>query len=76
MPGFRRAALASRGSLYEIAGKTSDPEKALRNLLDRDRMFTERLWAEATDLGLRVIEVNATMTEDDLAAQVTQGFGL
>jgi len=39
-------------------------------------MFTERLWAEATDLGLRVIEVNATMTEDDLAAQVTQGFGL
>ena len=75
-PGFRRAALASRGSLHEIAGKTSDPEKALRNLLDRDRMFTERLWAEATALGLRVIEVNATMTEDDLAGQVTQAFGL
>jgi hypothetical protein len=75
-PGFRRAALASRGSLHEIAGKTSDPENALRNLLDRDRMFTERLWAEATDLGLRVIEVNATMTEDDLAGQVTQAFGL
>jgi hypothetical protein len=75
-PGFRRAALASRGSLYEIAGKTSDPEKALRNLLDRDRMFTERLWAEATDLGLRVIEVNAAMTEDDLAGRVTQAFGL
>ena len=38
-------------------------------------MFTERLWAEATDLGLRVIEVNVTMTEDDLAGQVTRAFG-
>jgi hypothetical protein len=75
-PGFRRAALASRGSLHTIAGKTSDPEKALRNLLERDRMFTDRLRAEAAGLGLRVIEVNATMTEDDLAGQVTRAFGL
>jgi 2-phosphoglycerate kinase len=75
-PGFRRAAFASRGSLRKIAGKTSDPEKALRNLLERDRMFTERLWAEATGLGLRVIEVNGTMTEDDLAGRVAQAFGL
>src|SRR6202020_396652 len=28
-PGFRRAAFASRGSMWEIAGKTSDPERAL-----------------------------------------------
>jgi len=75
-PGFRRAAFASRGSLREIAGKTSDPEKALRNLLERDRMFTERLGEEAVGLGLRVIEVDATMSEDDLARQVTQAFGL
>jgi len=75
-PGFRRAAFASRGSLREIAGKTSDPEKALRNLLERDRMFTERLGEEAAGLGLRVIEVDATMSEDDLARQVTQAFGL
>ena len=75
-PGFRRAALASRGSLHTIAGKTSDPEKALRNLLERDRMFTERLAEEAAGLGLRVIEVDATMSEDDLARQVTQAFGL
>jgi 2-phosphoglycerate kinase len=42
-PEFRRAAFASRGSLWEIARKTSDPEKALQNLLERDRMFTDRL---------------------------------
>jgi hypothetical protein len=46
-PGFRRAAFGRRGSLGVIAGKTSDPERALRNLLERDRMFTERLGGEA-----------------------------
>lgn len=75
-PGFRRAAFASRGSLQEIAGKTTDPERALQNLLERDRMFTERLREEATGLGLHVIEVDATMTEDDLAGQVEQALGL
>ena len=75
-PGFRRAAFTSRGSLREIAGRTSDPEKALRNLLERDRMFTERVREEAAGLGLRVIDVDVTMTEDDLAGQVARAFGL
>jgi hypothetical protein len=30
-PGFRRAAFDSRGSLWEIARKTSDPDRALHN---------------------------------------------
>jgi len=42
-PDFRRAVFDRRGSLREITRKTSDPERALRNLLERDRMFTERL---------------------------------
>jgi hypothetical protein len=75
-PGFRHAAFASRGSLLQIAGKTSDPQKALANLLERDRMFTERLREEATELGLRVINVDATVTEDDLAGRVAHAFGL
>jgi hypothetical protein len=74
--GFRRAAFASRGSLFQIAGKTSDPDKALANLLERDRMFTDRLREEATGLGLPVIDVDTTMTEDDLPGRVTQAFGL
>jgi 2-phosphoglycerate kinase len=69
-PAFRRAAFESRGSLWEIARKTGDPDRALRNLLDRDRMFTERLSGEAESLGLRVIEVDTGMTEDDLAERV------
>jgi 2-phosphoglycerate kinase len=75
-PAFRRAAFGSRGSLWEIAGKTSDPGKALRNLLDRDRMFTDRLREEAGDLGLRVIDVGTAMTEDELASQVSESLGL
>jgi 2-phosphoglycerate kinase len=75
-PDFRRAAIDSRGSTWTIARKTSDPEKALHNLLERDRMFTERLYEETKSLELRVIEVDPTMTEDDLAERVTEKLGL
>ncbi|MFL6145112.1 MAG: hypothetical protein ACJ72N_25010 [Labedaea sp.] len=75
-PDFRRAAIDNRGSTWDIANKTSDPEKALRNLLERDRMFTERLYEETKSLELGVIEVDTTMTEDDLADRVTDTLGL
>jgi 2-phosphoglycerate kinase len=75
-PEFRRAAFASRGSPWEIARKTGDPEKALQNLLERDRMFTDRLREEARRLDLPVIEVSTAMTEDGLARRVTEAFGL
>jgi hypothetical protein len=75
-PGFRVAAFDSRGSARTIAGKTTDPERAQRNLLERDRMFTDRLSAETRRLGLRAVDVDTTMTEDDLAARVTEALGL
>ena len=75
-PGFRRAAFESRGALWQIAGQTSDPERALHNLLERDRMFTERLREETERLALPAIEVDATMTEDGLEERVTEAFGL
>ena len=45
------AALESRGALWDIAGKTGDPPRALENLLERDRMFTDRLRREAEEAG-------------------------
>ena len=48
----------------------------MRNLLERDRMFTDALREEAARLGLPAIEVDAAMTEDDLAGRVTDVFGL
>jgi hypothetical protein len=75
-PGFRRVAFASRGSLWKIAGKTSDPDRALRNLLERDQMFTALLGEETKRLELAAIEIGTTMTEDDLTDRVTEIFGL
>lgn len=75
-PEFRRTAIESRGSAWTIASRTSDPERAQRNLAERDRMFTDRLHGEAEHLGLRFIEVDTTTTEDYLAGRVTEAFGL
>ena len=75
-PDFRRAAFENRAATLQFWQRTSDPDRALRNLLERDRMFTGQLRAEAGRLGLPVIEVDATVTEDDLVRQVADGFGL
>ena len=75
-PELRRTAFERRGSLWAIAGRTSEPEHALRNLLERDRMFTERLAEETRRLGLRAIAVDATTPEEDVAEQVMAAFGL
>ena len=76
MPGFRRAAFDRRGSSWQIADRTSDPDRARRNLLERDRLFTERLGRETRQLGLPVIEVDTAVTEEALEARVAATFGL
>lgn len=75
-PDFRRAAFETRGSLWATATKTTDPERALRNLLKRDRMFTDGLYEDTKRLGLRAIEVDTTMTQAKLADQVAKALGL
>ena len=76
-PDFRRAAVQRRGGAASgFLARTGDPERALRNLLERDRLFTDVLREEAARLGVHAIEVDATMTEDDLAERVTTVFGL
>lgn len=73
-PEFRRAAFERRG--WQIPSKTSDPEQAKRNLLERDRMFTDRLVKQTKHLHLPVLEIDTPMDEDDLTSQVTQAFRL
>lgn len=76
-PEFRQAVIDSRGgSAWGFLAKTSDPDRALRNLLERDRMFTDMLREEASRLGLAAIEVDLTTTEDHLVRQVSGVFGL
>jgi 2-phosphoglycerate kinase len=76
-PDFRQAVVKSRGgAAWGFLAKTSDPGRALRNLLERDRMFTDLVREETARLGLRAIEVDTTTTEDELAGRVTEVFGL
>jgi 2-phosphoglycerate kinase len=76
-PELREAVVQSRErSGSGFLSKTTDPERAMRNLLERDRMFTDTLREETGRLDVPVIEVDATMTEDDLARRVTEVFGL
>ncbi|WP_254390321.1 hypothetical protein [Streptomyces sp. AC550_RSS872] len=74
-PEFRQAAFRSRAAPEEgFVGKTSDPAKAARNLAERDQMFTSRLRTETRRLQLPAVQVEITMTEDDLAERVTTLF--
>ena len=73
---FREAVVANRGgSAWSFLARTSDPERALRNLLERDRMFTDIVRDETARLNLPAIEVDTSTTEDDLTRQVTDLFG-
>lgn len=75
-PAFRAAAFRSRGTLGDIARRTSDPERAERNRRARDRLFTDRLAEETQRLDLPSVALDTDMSEDQLAARVAQSFGL
>lgn len=76
-PDFREKAFRSRSVPGEgFVWRTSDPARASRNIAERDRMFTRLLGEEAGRLRLRTVQVDTTMTEDDLAEQVTSAFRL
>lgn len=76
-PEFRQAVLESRGGpKWGFIAKTGDPERALRNVLERDAMFTERLYHEAQRLRLNTIKVDVGITESELAGRVAEAFGL
>ncbi|HWB52908.1 MAG TPA: AAA family ATPase [Tepidisphaeraceae bacterium] len=74
---FRRAVFDARGwPRSGFLAKTSDPEKAYRNLLERDAMFTGQVRDQAQSVGLRTIEVDAAISEDELTERVARAFGL
>jgi 2-phosphoglycerate kinase len=76
-PDFRRAAFEHRGGAASgFLARTTDPERALRNLLERDRMFTDVLRAETAGRRLPAIEVDTAMSEDELTKRVTDLFSL
>ncbi|GAA4978192.1 hypothetical protein [Kineococcus glutinatus] len=75
-PQFRRAAFEARGGLWQIAGRTGDPPRALANLLERDRLFTDHLRRETHRCGLAAVEVGTGLGEPGLARLVADALGL
>ena len=76
-PKFRQAVVNRRGgSSWGFLARTSDPERALHNLLERDQLFTDLLRQETARLQLSTIEVDSSLDEDELTARVTELFGL
>jgi 2-phosphoglycerate kinase len=75
-PELRLAAFESRGSVWAIAGRTSNPATALHNLLERDRMFTERLAFETQRLGLHALHIGIDTPERQVRDEVAAAFRL
>ncbi len=75
-PEFRRRAFESRPDIRAIAARTSDPARAWRNLLERDRRFTERLRDQVRSAGLVAYEVDLDTPESGLVAAVAVALGL
>ena len=75
-PRFRREAFLRRRGPEAFWEATGDPERALANLLERDRLFTDALAAEAALDGLAVLPVDGTRSPDELAAELAMRLGL
>lgn len=75
-PQFRREAFLRRRGPEAFWAATSDPERALANLLERDRMFTDALADQAAQAGLTLVPVDGTRTPDELAAELAMRLGL
>ena len=75
-PEFRRSAFESRGSTWTIPNRTSDPRRALANLLARDQLFTEELRAQARAFRLQTVDVDGSVDVAESVARVGKALGL
>jgi 2-phosphoglycerate kinase len=75
-PQFRQQTFLRRRGPEAFWSATSDPERALANLLERDRMFTEAMAVEATRADLALLSVDGTRTPAELAAELATRLGL
>ena len=75
-PAFRVAANESRGTVWDIPNKTSQPKRARDNLWTRDALFTARLQRETASMGLPTISVDVGHNEDETYRRVEEHFAL
>jgi 2-phosphoglycerate kinase len=75
-PEFRRAAFAARDRAEAFWLRTTDPRRALANLLERDEMFADAVAADAARNGLSTLLVDGAHPVDDTVDALAAHFGL
>ena len=75
-PTFQRAAFDARERSQAFWLRTSDPQRALDNLLARDEIFTAEIAAHAAHDGLATIVMDGERDADLTAAAIADQFGL
>jgi hypothetical protein len=73
---FRQAAFRRRQEADAFWRRTSDPDQALSNLLERDRIFSDKISNDAVYNGLEALHIDGNRTADSLAMELALRFGL
>jgi hypothetical protein len=71
---LKLAAMQLRGK-GRFDGQVSDSQRASRNLLERDRLLTERIKTDARAQGMTVLEIDGSQSVAAVAARVADHFG-
>ena len=73
-PAFKRTIFVTRENKVVTAAQTCDPERAQRNMIERDLLMGAHIMAQARVLGLEVFPVDGSRTVADMAALVDALF--
>ena len=73
---FRYAAFRRRQGADAFWMRTTDPDRALTNVLERDRIFTDRITTDVTRNGLEGLLVDGSRSVDSMAEELAWRFGL
>ncbi|MGC1207559.1 MAG: hypothetical protein WA880_06335 [Ornithinimicrobium sp.] len=75
-PEFQRNVFALRTGAEAFWMDTSDPRRALANVLERDQMFAKTMATEAADHGLSTLRVDGGDSLDRTVNELATCFGL
>jgi 2-phosphoglycerate kinase len=73
---FRQAAFERRRHADAFWMRTTDPDRALTNLSERDRIFSDKIVSDAASNGLEVLYVDGTRPVDSMVEELASRFGL
>ena len=75
-PAFLPGADDARQGLTSMTQRTSDPPRALANLMRRNELLADHIRSEAQRRGMRVIDVDERLTLERAVRLVEEQFGL